>query len=222
MFETIIKNPLFKGLTIAETEALFSNELFQIKSYDNKDFVALQGDPCNHMMIMLKGTVQAQMVDHSGRLIVMAEISAPFAIAPAFLYAEQCEMPVSVVAIKESEILLIRRDVFTDLLQKNKLVLQNYLTMISNRSKFLSDKIHFLTFRTIKSKIADFLLKRAKESNSNVIILDETQQELADIFGVARPSLARTFKDMEEEGLILIERKKMTLLDPQKLKKLAL
>jgi Mn-dependent DtxR family transcriptional regulator len=52
--------------------------------------------------------------------------------------------------------------------------------------------------------------------------LEETQQELADIFGVARPSLARTFKEMENEGLINIERKKITLLDEPKLKRLAL
>ncbi|MDP4268802.1 MAG: Crp/Fnr family transcriptional regulator [Bacteroidota bacterium] len=222
MFETIIRNPLFRGLKIEETEELFEKGLYQIKKFKTKDIVAIQGEPCNNLMIMLEGTVQGQMVDSSGRLIVIEEISAPFAIATAFIFAEKNELPVSVVALKDCEILFVRREVFTDMLQKNKTVLLNYLTVISNRSKFLSDKIHFLTFRTIKSKIADFLLKRSKEAGSQTIILEETQQELADIFGVARPSLARTFKEMEDEGLIVIERKKMTLLDVNRLKKLAM
>lgn len=222
MYDIINKNPLFRGISFVDLEQLFGNGMYQIRKFHPKDIVAIQGEPCNYLMIMLSGTVQGQMVDSSGRLIVIEEISAPFAIAVAFVYAEKNELPVSVVALKESEILFLHRDFFTDILQKNKTILLNYLTVISNRSKFLSDKIHFLTFRTIKSKIADFLLKRAKQSGAKVILLEETQQELADVFGVARPSLARTFKEMENEGLIMIERKKITLIDLSGLKDLAL
>jgi len=222
MYEIISENPLFRGISSSDIEVLFKNGIYQVKKFKPKDIVAIQGGPCNYLMIIVSGTVQGQMVDSSGRLIVIEEISAPFAIAVAFIYAEKNELPVSIVALRDSTILFVRRDYFTDILQQNKMVLLNYLTVISNRSKFLSDKIHFLTFRTIKSKIADFLLKQLKQSGTRVIFLEETQQELADIFGVARPSLARTFKEMEDEGLINVERKKITLLDEPKLKRLAL
>ncbi|MFZ4456020.1 MAG: Crp/Fnr family transcriptional regulator [Bacteroidales bacterium] len=222
MYEIIVKNTLFSGISEEEARELFANRQYQIKHFRPKDIVGIQGETCNHLMIVLDGMVQAQMVDYSGRLIVMAEIAAPYAYAAAFIYAEQNELPVTVVAQKESEILFIRKEVFLEILQRNKQVLHNFLTFISNRSKFLTDKIHFLTFRTIKSKISDFLLKRSNQVNSLVVILDQTQQELADMFGVARPSLARTFKEMENEGLILIERKKITLVDLPKLKKLTL
>ncbi len=222
MYEIISENPLFRGISSSDIEVLFKNGIYQVKKFKPKDIVAIQGGPCNYLMIILSGTVQGQMVDSSGRLIVIEEISAPFAIAVAFIYAEKNELPVSIVALRDSTILFVRRDYFTDILQQNKMVLLNYLTVISNRSKFLSDKIHFLTFRTIKSKIADFLLKQLKQSGTRVIFLEETQQELADMFGVARPSLARTFKEMEDEGLINVERKKITLLDEPKLKRLAL
>lgn len=222
MYDIIVKNPLFRGVSEKEAQELFANRQFQIKKFKAKDIVGIQGEACNHLMIVLDGMVQAQMIDHSGRLIVMAEIAVPHAYAAAFIYADQNELPVTVMAQMESEILFIRKEVFTDMLQRNKQVLQNFLTFISNRSKFLTDKIHFLTFRTIKSKISDFLLKRSNVSDSKIVILEETQQELADMFGVARPSLARTFKEMEDEGLILIERKKITLVDLPKLKKLAM
>ena len=222
MYEIISENPLFRGISSSDIEVLFKNGIYQVKKFKPKDIVAIQGGPCNYLMIIVSGTVQGQMVDSSGRLIVIEEISAPFAIAVAFIYAEKNELPVSIVALRDSTILFVRRDYFTDILQQNKMVLLNYLTVISNRSKFLSDKIHFLTFRTIKSKIADFLLKQLKQSGTRVIFLEETQQELADMFGVARPSLARTFKEMEDEGLINVERKKITLLDEPKLKRLAL
>ncbi|MDD2798663.1 MAG: Crp/Fnr family transcriptional regulator [Bacteroidales bacterium] len=221
MLEIILRNPMFRGISLSDVATLFENGHYQIKHYQTNDVVGMQGEPCNHLMIVLKGEVQAQMIEHTGKLIVMAEISAPHAYAAAFIYAEQNEFPVTVVAQKESEILFVRKEIFIEMLQKNRVLLQNFLTFISNRSKFLTDKIHFLTFRTIKSKIADFLLKRRIGDNL-VVMLDETQQELADMFGVARPSLARTMKEMEVEGLITSERKKITIVNLAQLKRLAM
>lgn len=221
MIEIINKNPLFKGVPQSDLEQLFDEIEYKINRYKTKDFIALQGDSCRHLMIVTKGVVQGQMVDSTGRLIVIEEISAPFAIAAAFVFAEQNQLPVSVVALVDSEVLFIRKEIFTDLLQKNRFILQNFLQVISNRSKFLSDKIHFLTFRSLKSKIADYLLKLSKRSNSITFELIETQQQMADLFGVARPSLARTFKELELDGLIELDKKRVTLVKFENLKMLA-
>ena len=40
-----------------------------------------------------------------------------------------------------------------------------------------------------------------------------TQQQLADLFGVTRPALARVFGEMQREGLIEIDRKTILLKD---------
>jgi DNA-binding transcriptional regulator YhcF (GntR family) len=50
--------------------------------------------------------------------------------------------------------------------------------------------------------------------------LSQSQTELADFFGVARPSLARTFKEMEEEGILQVERREITIMNKEKLNKL--
>lgn len=221
MVEIICKNPLFRGVTQKEVEQLLDRIDYKINRYKTKEIIAFQGDRCQHVMIVLQGIVQGQMVDSSGRLIVIEEISAPFAIATAFIFAEQNQLPVSVVALEDCEVLFIRKEAFTDVLQQHRIVLQNFLQVISNRSKFLSDKIHFLTFRSLKSKIADYLLKQSGRMNALTFDLLETQQQMADLFGVARPSLARTFKELEVEGLISLDKKRVTLLKPETLKILA-
>ena len=50
--------------------------------------------------------------------------------------------------------------------------------------------------------------------------MDRSQQEMADYFGVSRPSLARELAHMQDEGLISVDRKHITILNPEKLKKL--
>ena len=67
--------------------------------------------------------------------------------------------------------------------------------------------------------MAHFLLTRA-EDKFHSIELKNTQQQLADLFGVTRPSLARVFGEMQKEGLIKIERKTVTLLNKNKLNEL--
>ncbi|MDR2907106.1 MAG: Crp/Fnr family transcriptional regulator, partial [Bacteroidales bacterium] len=134
---------------------------------------------------------------------------------------KQNVFPVTVTTLEKSELLFWEKDAFLELLQKNKLLLTNFLSMISDRSKFLSEKIGFLAFKTIKNKLAGFILRRANEQKQTHIILSETQQELADYFGVTRPSLARSLSLLEEEGLIRIDKKNITILDLDLLKDLA-
>ena len=92
------------------------------------------------------------------------------------------------------------------------MVLTNYLNSISTRTQFLSQKISFLNFKTIKEKVAHFLLQKAGD-RFHSIELHNTQQQLADLFGVARPSLARVLSEMQNEGLIEIERKTVKLVN---------
>ena len=93
--------------------------------------------------------------------------------------------------------------------------------LISGRSHFLSDKIMFLSLKNIKNKIADYLLRKLPDTLSTVIHLTETQQEIADSFGVTRPSLARALAEMEQEGIISIDRKVVKVCNMPALKQMA-
>jgi len=101
----------------------------------------------------------------------------------------------------------------------NSQFLKNYLHIISTRAQFLSQKLHFLSFKTIREKVAHFLLQTTGEKYHS-FELRNTQQQLADLFGVTRPSLARVFGEMQKEGLIKIEKKTITLLNKKVLNEL--
>jgi CRP-like cAMP-binding protein len=117
-----------------------------------------------------------------------------------------------VVAVSDAEIMVIDKTEFLKLLMRNDKVLVNFLDMISNRSQFLSEKIKFLNFKTIKSKLAQYILKLAGD-NKTFVKMDKTQNDLADYFGVARPSVARALGDLEEDGLIKANGKTVRILD---------
>lgn len=94
------------------------------------------------------------------------------------------------------------------------IILVNFLDMVSNRSQFLSEKIKFLNFKTIKEKLANYILQKAGKDGM-LVTLDMTQNDLADFFGVARPSVARALGDLQEEGFIEAKGKNIKIIDKE-------
>lgn len=217
--EQLSQSPVFRGISPFEMESLLNDAQYQIKKYSKGDMVAFREDRCENLMIVLKGSVKGEMLDPSGKSIKIEDIMAPYPIASAFLFGQRNQFPVNVTANEEVEIFYLSKDSVIDLFQKNKVFLTNYLNSISNRSQFLANKLMFLNFKTIKGKLANYILKLAAP-DKNEIILPKSQAEMANFFGVTRPSFARSLKEMEQEGLITTNRREIKILNRAQLIKL--
>lgn len=217
--EQLSQSPVFRGISPFEMEGLLNDAQYQIKKYSKGDMVAFREDRCENLMIVLKGSVKGEMLDPSGKSIKIEDIMAPYPIASAFLFGQRNQFPVNVTANEEVEIFYLSKDSVIDLFQKNKVFLTNYLNSISNRSQFLANKLMFLNFKTIKGKLANYILKLAAP-DKNEIILPKSQAEMANFFGVTRPSFARSLKEMEQEGLITTNRREIKILNRAQLIKL--
>ncbi len=211
--------PLFKGIPENEIRTLLSQIHYHVRIYRRNEIVALAGEPVKNLYILLSGTVKGEMIDYSGKTIKIEDVEAPRPLTTAFLFGKENTYPVTVTAIDEVKMVSIPVGEFLNLLQKNKQILKNYLHSISSRSQFLSRKLHFLSFKTIKGKMAYYLLQQA-DSKLHSIELKSTQQQLAELFGVTRPSLARVISEMQNEKVIAVERKTIKLLDMDKLSKI--
>jgi CRP/FNR family transcriptional regulator, dissimilatory nitrate respiration regulator len=206
--------PLFKGLSPDEIEKILDNVPHNLKKFQSGSMICQSGEHVNSLMVVISGVVKGEMVDYAGRVIKIEDIPAPGALAPAFIFGNRNKFPVNVVAVSSAELLLIGKTDFLKLLMINDTILVNFLDMISNRSQFLSEKIKFLTFKTIKGKLAHFILQKAGTDQMS-FTLGMTQNDLADFFGVARPSVARALHDLEEGGFIEAKRKTIKIINKE-------
>jgi CRP-like cAMP-binding protein len=187
-----------------------ANITWQAKYFAKEEMVALAGEECHFLMIVLRGSVRGEMTDASGKVIKIEDVESPRPIALSFIFGQQSRFPVNVTANEETDILLIPKPDLITLLQSDKQVLQNMLDAISSRGQFLSQKIRTLSMQSLRGKIAQMLLELSKEQGET-ITLPTTQTALADYFGVARPSLARTLSELADEGIITVERRTVTI-----------
>jgi CRP-like cAMP-binding protein len=218
-YHILSKSPVFLGLSPEQLETLFGSIVFQVKSYPKNFLVASAGERLTHLLILQKGSVKGEMMNYSGKTLKIEDIDAPRPLASAFLFGNKNVYPVTVTTNTETEIVYIPVQEFLKLMQMEAQILLNYLNAISSRTQFLSNKLHFLSFRSIKGKIAHFLLQESGNLYKS-IELKQTQQQLADMFGVTRPSLARVLGEMQREGIIRIERRVIHLLDKEQLNRL--
>lgn len=212
MFESLKASPLFNGLEIDEICLLINNSSHRIKQFSNKEVLAFSGEKVERTMILLEGKLQGEMVDFAGNSLKIEEIEPPQMVAAAFLYGPQSVFPVNLSALSEGNMLIIYKKDFTQLLSADQRVLSNYLNIVSGKAQFLSRKITFLSFRTIKEKIAYYLLQNFKIGNQ-IVIINQSQKGLAEMFGVARPSLARTISEMETDQMIRWERNQVEIVN---------
>ncbi|WP_195471995.1 MULTISPECIES: Crp/Fnr family transcriptional regulator [Bacteroides] len=220
MIPTLVNNPLFRGITPERLLADLEEISFHTRSYKKGEILAQQGDVCNRLVILTKGSVRGEMIDYSGRLIKVEDITAPRAIAPLFLFGEQNRYPVEVTANEPTEVIELPKSSVLSLFRKNEQFLENYMNLSANYARTLSDKLFFMSFKTIRQKLASYLLRLYKQQQQAHITLDRSQQELSDYFGVSRPSLARELAHMQEDGLLIADRKHITILQKEKLVRL--
>lgn len=212
MYEVLKASPLFKGLEIEETTSLINNTLHQIKHFSNNEVLAYRDEKVNKAMILLNGKLQGEMIDYDGNSLKIEEIGPPQMVAAAFLYGPESVFPVNLSALSEGKMLIFYKKDFTQMLSADQRVLINYLNIISGKAQFLSGKIAFLNYKTIKEKIAHYLLQNLK-SGYQIVVSNQTQKGLAEMFGVARPSLARTISEMEAGQIIRWERNQVMILN---------
>lgn len=218
--DILAESAIFSGLRSTEIDDVLEGTHFQLRQYAKGALIAHSGSPCDHIRIILMGNVAGEMMDLSGKILKIEDLPPSKLIAPAFLYGRRRNYPVNVIASAPTVIWQIHRDEFSKLLQADLRLLNNYLNAISNRAQFLSEKIRFLSFPSLRSKLAFLFLRHA--AGEQVFRLPMTHQQLSELFGVARPSVSREIRLMNNEGLIRAERDLITIQHLDGLKALLL
>lgn len=210
---SILKNaPFFRGLSLEEITFATSMVSYRIRSYRAGSLIAHSGDIVNSFTMVIEGVVKGEMIDFAGRIIKIENIPPSGALASAFIFGPKNTYPVNVVAVTDTRLMVIGKTEFLKLLKNNERLLENFLDIVSERSQFLSEKIRFLNFKTIRGKLAQYILELSGH-DQNEITLTLTQAELAEYFGVARPSVARVMGELEENGIIEIRGRNLRIID---------
>lgn len=95
-------------------------------------------------------------------------------------------------------------------------LIRNMLWLLSEKSRLLSERIEVLSQRSIRDKLLCFFRQQAAKTQSAAFTLSFSMIDFADFLSVNRSAMVRELKKMREEGIVTVDKRRITLLsDPQ-------
>jgi len=218
--DSISNNYIFNGLEPKHVCYLIKKTEYKIRTWEKDEIILHNGDDLKHMYLLVKGIAICEIMSFRGKVLRVDELKPADIIGSNFLFGKDNTIPYDVVAKDFVRAIVIRKDVFIKLFLKDERILANYFNSINNWSRRQSKRLKLLGLNTLKGKVAFYLLECAKNKNCTSYTLDNTQHELAEMFGVARQSINRVIKDLYESNIIESKGKKISIVNKKALQSL--
>ena len=203
-FEILLRTPLFASIRREELSSILGCLSAKMIAADKGTSVFLEGDPAVHVGIVLSGAVQIVQDDYYGNRSVLAVAEPGDLFAEVFACAGLDTMPVSVITVKDSEIMLLDckkvLTVCSHACPFHTQLVNNLLRVVAQKNLALNRKIQVMSHRTTKEKIMAYLLEQAKRHNSAQFTIPFDRQTLADYLGVERSAMSTEIGKLKASG----------------------
>lgn len=221
--KTLRDIPLFSELSIKQLREI--SAISKIIRFRKHDIIFNEGDDYKGFFILLKGTVKIFKLTSGARETVV-HIVKPFTTFADIPLFEGSNYPVNAQAIEDSLVLFIPKEGFIDLLKKNHEISLKMLAGFAKRLKALVAQIEDLSSKEVPNRLAKYLLKEIKIAGTEklpepFVKLTIPKSTIAAYLGTITETLSRTFKKLQDEGIIRVKGKVIFVSDIKRLKQLA-
>ncbi len=219
MIEKIKDNILFKGLSQDEIEICLKCSDARLKDYDKNQIIFSQMDPPKALYVLIGGSVSVCKDTPDGRRYIVTNIEEGDIFGEVYVFLKKADYNYYVLSNMNSTVLAIPKEYFfttcDNSCNAHSLIIQNMLGILAQKAYFLNNKVQLLTSGSLRQKIAKYLLDNC--NNKKYVKLSMNREQFASYLNVTRPSLSRELINMQEDGLIEVDRDMIKILDMDKL-----
>jgi len=179
-------------------------------TYAPDETVIFEGDPCRAAYFVAEGQVRVYRLSPSGREQVLARLGPgqTFNTVPPF--QPHGVNHATVQALTSVTLYAITCDDFRRLVGECAELALVILQDFAFRLDHLTNLVEDLSLRTVRGRLARFLLEHAE---AGAVTRCWTQEEIAAHLGTVRDMVGRTLRAFADAGLVGMERQRIVLLD---------
>lgn len=211
----LIGNELFRGLSAVEIERLIDLDACAAKRYAKNQLVVQEYDPCDSIGLLLDGSLALQRLSPGGEVKTIQALAAGNCFGEGLLFAAKAQYPFNIVTTANALVLSLPFVRVRKMLADCTVFCTNYLALLSNRLVLLTGEIQVLAHKNARARLSIYLASESRKSGKLSFILQHNRTEIAEWIGMERPSVSRELSRMQREGIIAIERNKITILKPE-------
>jgi len=150
--------------------------------------------------------------------LLIGYIIAPRTFATPHLFNSNNTLPATFTALEDSVILMATKDSTFKVISQDPQVLHNFLCIAGNCNICTVSRLKPLSRKTVRERFIVYLYEH-KKKDSLVVDIMHTQSQLAEYLNVSRPALSKEINKMMKEGLVIMEGKRIEILDKTTLEK---
>ena len=194
-----------------------------INRYKKKQIIYTEGNHPSRLFYVQKGKVKTYKTNEDGKQLVVGlytegDFLGYVPLLEKAVYNETAE------TMDETEIALIPKEDFEELMNNNKAVADTFIKLMAHNIADKETRLLHLAYNSLRRKVADALLQlkaKYQQPGAEKFSIDITRENLASIAGTATESLIRTLSDFKTEHLIDIQNGVITILNEKKMFNLA-
>lgn len=193
-----------------------------VNHYKKKQVIYSEGNHPNRLYYIIKGKVKTFKTHDDGKDLVTdlfceGDFVGYIPLLEGTVYRDTAE------ALEETELSIIPKEDFEELLNKNPEVSKKFIQLLANNIAMKEEHLLGLAYNSLRKKVADALItiqKKYKKETDHEFYIDISRENLASIAGTATESLIRTLSDFRSEKLIDIIQGKINIINQHKLERL--
>ncbi len=223
LVEFFREGSLFSNLT--EDELVQLAQIARERRFDRNQVIFYEGDLGGSLYIIATGTVKIVMMSDDGREHILGMLHNGDFFGEISLIDGQ---PRSATAIAQDKvsIVTISRDDFVRLLKENPEMSLKIMVTLCERLRRTDKHVESLAFLSAPGRVVQVLLnwaeRHAPDVHKDVTIPHRmTRQEFASIASTSRETLTRVLMDLQDDGLIRLEKNEILIHDCYKLREKA-
>jgi CRP/FNR family cyclic AMP-dependent transcriptional regulator len=179
-------------------------------TYGDGETIIFEGDPCEAAYFVAKGQVRAYRLSPNGREQDLAHLGPGQAFNTVPPFQIQGVNHATVEALTPVSVYVIPADELRRLVGEYPDLALALLRDFADRLDHLTGLVEDLALRTVRQRMARFLLRQAGESGE---ARRWTQDEIAAHLGTVRDVVGRTLRAFVDAGLVRMDRQRIVLLD---------
>lgn len=193
------------------------------KTLKAKDVLFYQGDTAHYLYWVKRGKIKCTTVDNYGKELVNG-IFCDNDFLGYLNLIEASEFHESAIAIEESEVVLIPKTDFLQLVFNHRDLATTMIKLLSKDVIEHEKRMLQLAYASVRERLAIELVNlidKAKKLESFNGTLQLSREDLANLVGTAKESLIRTLSEFKKDGLLQTSGKEISILNEEKLRNLA-
>ncbi|WP_105617690.1 Crp/Fnr family transcriptional regulator [Vallitalea okinawensis] len=216
IYKQLQDSALFEGFKVNEIESLLKEHHYISKKFSKDQVVAIEGDAIKTLGIILSGEVAVKKVYETGKTLQVRSLKKGDLIGNPTVFADCNYYPSTIICKTVTEILFVSQKDIGDMCMAHRGFFENFVKILSNQVIYLSEKVKFISFGTIRKKITHYLLTEYKRQNDKMVKV-AVRTKMAEMFGVSRPALSNELIRMKADGLIEYNKDYIKILDVDKI-----